>query len=75
MNEVTETLQNDGFEAGYELAINKIKEYPNCDLLISNIAMLLDGAWLLTGEKPNDKYQEEITNVIFNGIKEFWLNV
>ena len=22
-----------------------------------------------------NKYQEEITNVIFNGIKEFWLNV
>ena len=63
MNEVSETLQKDGFEAGYELAINKIKEYPNCDLLISNIAMLLDGAWLLTGEKTNDKYQEEIINL------------
>lgn len=63
MNEVSARLQNDGFEAGYELAMNKIKEYPNCDLLISNIAMLLDGAWLLTGEKPNDKYQEEIINL------------
>ncbi len=60
MNQVTETIEKDGFEAGYKLAMDKIKEYPNCDLLISNMAMLLDGAWLLTGEKPNDKYQKEI---------------
>ncbi len=60
MNEVAETIEKDGFEVGYQLAMDKIKEYPNCDLLISNIAMLLDGALILTGEKMIDKYQEEI---------------
>lgn len=60
MNEVAEIIEKDGFEVGYQLAMDKIKEYPNCDLLISNIAMLLDGALILTGEKTIDKYQEEI---------------
>lgn len=60
MNQVTETIERDGFEVGYQLAMDKIKDYPNCDLLISNMAMLLDGAWILTGEKPDNKYQEQI---------------
>lgn len=60
MNEVTKTIEKDGFKSEYQLAIDKIKEYPNCDLLISNMAILLDGAWLLTGEKTKDKYQKEI---------------
>ena len=62
MNEVSETMEKDGYEAGYLLADEKLKEYPTCDLLISNLAMLLDGALMLYGgkNKSSDEYQEKI---------------
>lgn len=53
MNEVSETMDKDGFEAGYLLATEKLKEYPTCDLLVSNLAMLLDGALMLHGSKTS----------------------
>lgn len=50
MNKVTETFEEQGFQVGYELAMNKIKEFPNCDLLLLNMATLLDGGLTLYGK-------------------------
>lgn len=63
LNKVTETVERDGFDAGYLLAMEKIKEFPNCDLLIGNIAMLLEGFLNFSGKKVDKKYQEEIENL------------
>lgn len=63
LNEVTETVEKEGFDAGYLLAMGKIKEFPNCDLLIGNVAMLLVGFLNFLGEKVEKKYQEEIENL------------
>lgn len=60
LNTVSETIDKQGFEVGYRIAMDKIKEYPNCDLLILNIAFLLDGACVLTGKETDNKYQQEI---------------
>lgn len=62
MNEVSETMDRQGFEAGYSLATEKLKEYPTCDLLVSNLAMLLEGALMLNADKikSGESYQEEI---------------
>lgn len=62
MNEVSETMDKNGFEAGYLLATEKLKEYPTCDLLVSNLAMLLDGALMLYGSKnkSNEMYREKL---------------
>lgn len=62
LNEVSEAAKKDGFEAGYSLAIGKIKEYPTCDLLIGNVAMLLNGLLLFQGNRIDsyEKYEEEI---------------
>ena len=35
--------------------MDKIKEFPNCDLLIGNMAMLLEGALIFSGKKANRK--------------------
>ena len=45
----------------------KLKEYPTCDLLISNLAMLLDGALMLYGgkNKSSDEYQEKIESLYY----------
>ncbi len=53
MNEVAETIEKSGFEAGYLLAIETLKEYPTCDLLVGNLAILLDGALMLYGSVNN----------------------
>lgn len=63
LNKVTETVEKDGFDAGYLLAMEKIKEFPNCDLLIGNIAILLEGFMSFSDKKAGDKYQKEIENL------------
>lgn len=63
MNKVSETVDKEGFEAGYSLAMEKIKEFPNCDLLIANVAMLLDGALIFSGKKAKKEYQKEIESL------------
>lgn len=67
MNEVSETMDKNGFEAGYLLAAEKLKEYPACDLLVSNLAMLLDGALMLYGSrnKTNEMYREKIESLYY----------
>lgn len=66
MNEVTEIIDKCGFAAGYELASEKLKEYPTCDLLVGSLAMLLDGALRIYGDdedKVNVEYQEKIEDL------------
>ncbi len=67
MNEVSETIDKSGFETGYLLAIEKLKEYPACDLLAGNLAMLLDGALMLHGNKnkSKEKYREKIESLYY----------
>ncbi len=60
MNKVSETVEEEGFEAGYSLAMEKVKEFPNCDLLIGNVALLLEGFLNLSGKKGKKEYQKEI---------------
>ena len=38
MNEVLEQIDRSGFDAGYSLAVEKLREYPNSDLLVNNLA-------------------------------------
>ena len=49
MNEVLEQIDRSGFDAGYSLAVEKLREYPNSDLMVKNLAALLDGAIILSG--------------------------
>lgn len=62
-NEVGATISTNGFEAGFTMSIEKIREYPNCDMLIHSIALLLDGALLMYGASIDDKepYEKQIT--------------
>ena len=65
LNQVSETIEQSGFVAGYDLAMSKLKEYPTCDQLMCSLAMLLDGA--LTMKVPKDhrleEYQTEIESL------------
>lgn len=67
MNGVSETIDKSGFETGYLITIEKLKEYPTCDLLAGNLAMLLDGALMLHGNKnkSKEKYREKIESLYY----------
>ncbi|MBD7913376.1 helix-turn-helix domain-containing protein [Clostridium cibarium] len=62
-NEVGATISTKGFEAGFIMSMEKIREYPNCDKLIHSIALLLDGALIMYGASIDDKepYEKQIT--------------
>jgi transcriptional regulator with XRE-family HTH domain len=62
-NEVVETIRNNGYESGFTLAMDKIREYPNCDALIHTIALTLEGALMLygTGIADTEPYMKQIT--------------
>lgn len=61
--EVIDTIQNSGFEAGFALTMDKVREYPNCGSLIQSAALLLDGALLMSGTGLSDQesYAKQIT--------------
>lgn len=70
MNELSAVIEKDGFEMGYSLAIEKIKEYPSCDLLLGSLAMLLSGALMLKGsEELNKKYSEKLNELFQRAAK------
>lgn len=55
-------LKESGYKPGHELAVQKIKEYPNSYKLIYNLAGFLKGALLMfpTAEEDKAGYEEEI---------------
>lgn len=48
LNQVTETIKTSGFEQGYDLAVEQIRQYPHCGKLKYNLALILDGAVLIS---------------------------
>lgn len=77
MNEVSETMDEKGFKAGYDLAALKLKEFPTCDLLLINLAMLLDGALVLHGSNNESKesYQEKIDSLYHRAAQSEDINI
>ncbi|MDF2984520.1 MAG: putative transcriptional regulator [Eubacterium sp.] len=62
-NEVAAAIRQSGFEAGFAMGMEKVREYPNCDVLIDTTALLLDGALLMYGAGIDNKehYENQIT--------------
>ena len=48
------------FEKVYEWATEKIKEYPNCNMLIWQMAVILDARRLAEANLDSEKYDEQI---------------
>ncbi|MFI3214832.1 MAG: helix-turn-helix transcriptional regulator [Eubacteriales bacterium] len=48
LNQVNETIKTSGFEQGYNLAVEQIRDYPHCVKLKYNLALVLDGAVLIS---------------------------
>ena len=46
-NEAVERMQQEGFAAGFALAMQRVREYPNCDRLLSMIGGILKGGMVI----------------------------
>ena len=59
-NNVVIKIQAEGYDAGFLLAKEQIREYPNCEKLIFNLASLLDGGLTIFCVEKPENYSNEI---------------
>lgn len=62
-NEVLALMQKEGFEAGYEKVLGKIREFPNCALLLCSMAAFLDGALIMFLVENASEYEKVLENL------------
>ncbi len=55
-NEMIQLMQKDGYEAGFQFAMEKIREFSNCGKLIFNMTSSLDGALVIFCVEEREKY-------------------
>lgn len=60
INELNHILNTDGFTKAYMFALEKIREYPNCNMLIWQAAVLLDAGRLMDHCEECGEYEEQI---------------
>lgn len=60
LNELYEVVSTKGFETAYEVAIDKIQQFPNCYKLILNTANILSGMICMFGVENKESYEGEI---------------
>lgn len=64
LNNLSETVDRDGFKKAYAVAIDKLREYPTCYLLMLNVAVLLDGALVMYKDRECiEEYQTTIDSL------------
>lgn len=62
VKDISGEMNKEGYEKVFDKANDKIKEYPNCDKLILNVAQLMN-AYLIMGSydiNDSEKYQKQI---------------
>ena len=64
-NEVFYKMQQEGFAAGFALAMQRVREYPNCDRLLIMIGGILKGGMVILAvpQEEQQPYQEEIDRI------------
>lgn len=68
-SEVMTVMQNEGFKAGYEMIMDKVREFPTCALLLCSMAASLDGALVLFQVENPEQYATEIESLYERAIK------
>ncbi|MEG1884580.1 MAG: helix-turn-helix transcriptional regulator, partial [Clostridia bacterium] len=62
LNQVSGTIKSDGFQQGFSLAMEQIREYPRCGKLKHDLAMVLEGSMIISNitEADDKKYSLQI---------------
>ena len=58
VDQVDRTVREQGYDAAFQKALDKIHEYPTCELLIHSVVLYLEGALTLYNVSPTDRYRE-----------------
>ena len=63
-NEIGQEAFQNGFEAGFAAAAEKLQEYPHCDLLRFSLASLLEGSLQMSTLAPETRkeYERRLTD-------------
>lgn len=62
IRQMDKMFESEGFERVYEWALEKIKEYPNCNMLIWQIAVMLDARRMTGTCAEPEKYDGQINS-------------
>ena len=62
IHKMDKMFSEEGFEKTYQWAVNTIKEYPNCNLLIWQLAVMLDSRRIIGMCENPDRYDEQINS-------------
>ena len=63
-NQIYEQIRAQGFAAGYETAMEKLREFPSCGLLCYQLAAVLRGALFLCAPEQTEVFQPKL-DVLF----------
>ncbi|MGL4798304.1 MAG: helix-turn-helix domain-containing protein [Cellulosilyticaceae bacterium] len=69
LNELFALMSTEGFEGGFDKALDKLREYPTCDKLIMQVAMVLKGGLVMFGIVEKAHYEAQI-NGMFEKLAE-----
>ena len=58
VNELDKVVQEQNYNTAFQMAIDKIHEYPTCNNLIYTVTLYLDGALLLYNVPEPEQYRE-----------------
>lgn len=58
VNELDKAVQEQGYQTAFQMAIDKIHEYPTCDELVYSAILYLDGARVLYSVPEPEQYEE-----------------
>ena len=62
IHKMDKMFSEEGFEKTYQRAVNTIKEYPNCNQLIWQMAVMLDSRRIIGMCENPDRYDEQINS-------------
>lgn len=62
VQEIDGLFDSDGFDKAYERVIEVVRKYPNCNMLIWQLAVILDARRLTGACADSDKYDEQINS-------------
>lgn len=60
ISEISERVKNEDYDTVFQWAMNKVKEYPNCDNLIFMVAQVLDSYRDIINVQDSEKYDNKI---------------
>ena len=57
VNELDRTVQEKSYKVAFQMAVNKIHEYPTCDNSIYSVTLYLEGALFLYSVPEPEQYR------------------